>query len=760
MEEVKKDVVQETQDLFNTYSRNRETWAQHAQEDREFRMGKQWSAEQEAVLNSRGQAAIVVNRIHPAVEAAKSLITSRKPTFRVTPREDSDNKTAKAINGVLEYIWQISDGNEKMRNVVDDYYVTGMGAMLAYQDPMSDMGKGEVKLKDIDPLDLYIDPNSRDKFCDDAENIIISRLFTKNQAIKMQPMFNDAIMGASGDQLSDRPSTDRVGNGEVTFPEDSQTKTDVTFGEGDEYIRGYERYQKIMVHRFRVFEAFSRKEDLLTEDAFRQYMQKPAWIINGQIIVNPQAAQQMIQQLQMQYQAAQNQVTNQNSKAAEEEFMMAQQVAMGQRPGQTPYAVDPKPPQIQQITFEQLIQQQAIKVVKVPVWRIKMTVVMGDALLYERILPIEHYPIVLFMNLHTRTPYPQSDVRMVKHLQEYINKIRSLIIAHATTSTNVKILVPEGSVDMAEFEQKWAQPGVAIQFDPTDGAPMPVQPMPMPNELYKNELDAKNDIDHALGLYSMMMGNSQAAPATYKATISLDEFGQRKIRSKLGDIESALRRLCEVVIPLMQQLYTSEKLVRLLQPNNSMSEYMINKRMYDDKGREIEVMNNITIGKYDVIVVAGSSLPSNRYAELELYMEAYKAKIIDRQEVLKKTEIFDIEGVMQRTDVMGQMEQHIKQQEEQIKKLKGDLQTREREAFHAKQDKEIEKFKSKLNVTSTKAKAAGDIYGQRLNDSMSEISKEVQGAQVTRKQIDGEKRTFENYREKEWANLRKEKNKE
>ena len=31
----------------------------------------------------------------------------------------------------------------------------------------------------------------------------------------------------------------------------------------------------------------------------------------------------------------------------------------------------------------------------------------------------------------------------------------------------------------------------------------------------------------------MMMGNSQAAPQTYKATISLDEFGQRKIKSKI-----------------------------------------------------------------------------------------------------------------------------------------------------------------------------------------------------------------------------------
>lgn len=188
-----------------------------------------------------------------------------------------------------------------------------------------------------------------------------------------------------------------------------------------------------------------------------------------------------------------------------------------------------------------------------------------------------------------------------------------------------------------------------------------------------------------------------------------------------------------------------------------MSEYMINKRMYDDHGQEIGIMNNITIGMYDVIVVAGSSLPTNRYAELEMYMEAYKMGVIDRQEVLKKTEIFDIEGVMQRTDVVQKLQQQLQQAGEQIKKLKGDLQTREREAFHAKQDKELEKFKSKLDSTSNRAQAAGTVYEQRLKDSTGDIGEEVREAESTRKKLDSEKEAFEKYREKEFANIQKQK---
>jgi hypothetical protein len=350
---------------------------------------------------------------------------------------------------------------------------------------------------------------------------------------------------------------------------------------------------------------------------------------------------------------------------------------------------------------------------------------MGDEFLYSRVLPIEDYPIVPFMNIHTRTPYPTSDVRMVKGMQEYINKTRSLIIAHATTSTNVKILVPEGSVDMKEFEEKWSQPGVAIAYDPTDGAPMPVQPSPLPNELYHNETAAKSDIDHQLGLYEMMQGNSAAAPQTYKATIALDEFGQRKIKSKLADIEAGLTRVAKVAIPLMQQLYTTRKIFRVVQPNNSLSEYVVNKKLVDDKSGEIQIVNNITIGKYDVIYVSGSTLPSNRYAELEFYMDAYQKGIIDRQEVLKKTEVFDMEGVMERTDIIQQLQQQLEGAQGQIKELKGDLQTRDREAVNLRKKIEVEKFKTDLDGTSNKAKAASTLFEKRLGDEMSLLKRDI-----------------------------------
>tara|TARA_R100001530_G_scaffold60761_2_gene43870 strand:+ start:3618 stop:5831 length:2214 start_codon:yes stop_codon:yes gene_type:complete len=703
-----KDMIQDTLDLFDKYSSKRDTWAQHAKEDKEFRLGRQWSAEQKNVLESRGQAAIVINRIHPAVESAKAMLTANRPSFRAAPREDSDNKVAQVVSALLSYMYDISDGRTIVRQCVDDYYVMGVGYLHVYQNPMMDMGKGEVCFNDVDPLDVYVDPNSRSRFFDDAENIIISKLFTKEQAKVLYPMYKKKIDNASSaagnasNMSFNAPSTTREDDGEIQFPEDVGTLNN------EDYIRGYERYYKVDVEEYRIFEKFSSKEELLNEEEYSEYVKRPAYMVQGKLIINPEQAHKLYAQLQEQVMEAHNQKLSEMKEV-----------------GMSTDDVTPDEIQFQELTFLDLIAQGMITVVQVTTKRIQQCVIIGDTKLYSRVLPLEQYPIIPVMNIHTRTPYPVSDVRMVKGLQEYINKTRSLIIAHATTSTNTKILVPEGSVDMKDFEEKWAQPGVAIPYDPTDGAPMPVQPTPLPNELYQNETTAKNDIDHALGLYEMMMGNSQAAPQTYKATISIDEFGQRKMKSKLADIEAALTRAGQVAIPLMQQLYTSEKVFRVIQPNNSINKYVINKKLVDDKSGEIKVFNDIAVGKYDIIVVAGSTLPSNRYAELEFYMDAFQKGLIDRQEVLKKTEVFDMEGVLERTDTIAKLQGQLKQASEQIKKLKGDMQSRDREAVNLRKKVEVEKFKSDLDTISNKAKAAGTVYEKRLDDSLSTVKQSI-----------------------------------
>jgi uncharacterized protein YukE len=175
----------------------------------------------------------------------------------------------------------------------------------------------------------------------------------------------------------------------------------------------------------------------------------------------------------------------------------------------------------------------------------------------------------------------------------------------------------------------------------------------------------------------------------------------------------------------MQQLWTSEKIARVVQPNNSLTEYAINKRMYDDKGAEIGVMNDITRGSYDVVVVAGSTLPTNRFAQLEFYMDAYEKGIIDRQEVLKKTEIFDAEGVLMRIDEIAALQQQLQQSEEQIKEMKGDIQTKDRELSHLEKRIETEKFKSKLNQTQSDMQATSTLYRARLQDELKKVSQKA-----------------------------------
>ena len=705
-----KKVAEETRSLYEQYRQRREPWSQQAKEDKEFRLGRQWTREQVESLEARGQAPIVVNRLHPAVETAKAMLTANRPSFRCSPREDSDRKVANVLGNLLSYIYDVSDGRNVIRSCIDDYYVAGLGYIQVYQDPEADDGKGEVKIKDLDPFDVYVDPNSRDRLFDDAENIIVSRLFTKEQAQLMYPAYAKKIKNAGGGYDDDRPQTQRrdVGS-EIHFPED------VGMMPEKDYIRGYERYYKMDVEKYRVFETFSKKEELLNEEEFLgPYQQRSAWIVNGQIVSNESAARGLIEQQQQQLQQQYQQQAQQ----------MAQQ-------GYDPETI-PKPkqkPQVEEVTYGNLIERGLIQVVAVSLRRICQVVSMGDTVLYSRVLPCEKYPIIPICNVHTRTPYPISDIRMVKGIQEYINKTRSLIIAHATTSTNTKILVPEGSVDMNDFETKWAQPGVAISYDPTDGPPVPIQPTPLPNELYQNEASAKQDIDHTLGLYEMMMGNSQVAPQTYKATISLDEFGQRKIKSKLADIETALTRVGQVAIAMIQQLYTEEKIFRVIQPNNSLNEYVINKRLVDDKTKELEVMNDMSVGKYDVIVVAGSTLPSNRYAELEFYMDAYSKGIVDKQEVLKKTEVFDMEGVLQRTDAVAQLQGSLQQAQKEIKKLRGDLQSRDRESVNLRKKVEVEKFKTQLDKTQTKADGAGRLYEKRLDDELKNIRTGISAGQ-------------------------------
>ena len=46
-----------------------------------------------------------------------------------------------------------------------------------------------------------------------------------------------------------------------------------------------------------------------------------------------------------------------------------------------------------------------------------------------------------------------------------------------------------------------------------------------------------------LGIHPLQHGDPSAAPTTYKGTVAIDEYAQRRIKSKLDDIDEALNRI-------------------------------------------------------------------------------------------------------------------------------------------------------------------------------------------------------------------------
>ena len=81
----------------------------------------------------------------------------------------------------MAYIWDISNGSVELKQAIDDYYVKGMGVIQSYVDGMADFGRGEVKIKNIDPLNLYLDPNSKDPFARDSACMIVAKQITGEQ---------------------------------------------------------------------------------------------------------------------------------------------------------------------------------------------------------------------------------------------------------------------------------------------------------------------------------------------------------------------------------------------------------------------------------------------------------------------------------------------------------------------------------------------------------------------------------------------------
>lgn len=651
---IKEDIrATEIKETFDRWENARQDWETAARQDIDFYLGNHFTASEADELASRNQSAVPMDRLYSAIEQFKAIITSKPPKFSAVAREDSDTRLSHVWKTILEYIWDISDGDEQFKQAVHDYAVTGMGYFYAYIDKEEDYGRGEVKFKHLNPFKVYVDPNSRDRYFDDASGIMVSNIMSRMQVIDAYPELGQPL-----DEEGTRLLIDEVEpmSGEEDWPSNQNERTmesftpdvvkDYDYKGSSEKYRLIEYYSKTKVPFFRVLDVEANQEKILSEEEFK--------------------------------------VLEQDSD------------------------------------FQKAIAQKLIDFAKVEQTRIRQTCTLGQLVLYDLILDTDKYPVVPVPNIWTNTPYPMSDVRKNKDFQRFLNKVVSLITSHAQASSGLKLLVPQGSVqDIEELERDWSNPNATLEYDASFGEPHFPSPQPLSSSIMQLPQLIEKYIDLNMGIFEMMQGNAEVAPRTSSATMMMEDFGQRRSKSKLRDIEGALKRIGKVVYNLSKSHYNFQKTFRITQPNNDLNEYTINKRIYDDKTQELtKIENEVAVGQFDIRVIGNSTMPSNKWGEWEIYMQAYQSGLIDRVEALKKTDIFDKSGVLERTDQIQQLQQALAGAQEEIKKVSGDLQTAHREAISARKRTEVEKFKSELNSEASKSKAETKLSIDRLKDAV------------------------------------------
>ncbi len=666
--------AKEIREMFDRWSNAREDWDVAAREDVDFYLGNHFSPDEIDELSSRNQSAVPMDRLYSAIEQFKAIITSKPPKFSAIAREDSDAKLANVWKVILEYIWDISDGDEQFKQAVHDYAVTGLGYFYAYIDKEADYGRGEIKFKHLNPFKVYVDPNSRDRYFQDATGIMVSNIMSKMQLLDAYPQLGQPIEEGEEKLLIDQIET----VSEEDWPDNSNRRTMDSFT--PDVVKDYD-YQGSS-EKYRLIEYYSK-----TKVPFYRVLDKR----NNQEKIIPREQFQMMQQ--------------------DKQFLNA-------------------------------IDKGLIDFVEVQQTRIRQTCSVGQIVLYDLVLDTDIYPIVPVPNIWTNTPYPMSDVRKNKDFQRFLNKVVSLITSHAQASSGLKLLIPQGSIqDIEELERDWANPNATLEYDASFGEPHFPSPQPLSSSIMQLPSLIERYIDLNMGIFEMMQGNTESAPRTSSATMMMEDFGQRRSKSKLRDVEGSLKRIGKVVYNLAKSHYNYQKTFRIVQPNNDINEFTVNKRLYDDKSKELmEIQNDVSVGQFDIRVIGNSTMPSNKWGEWEIYMQAYQSGLIDKVEALKKTDIFDKEGVLQRTDMIQQLQQALGQAQEQIKKVSGDLQTAHRESIQARKRTEVEKFKAELSKDSSVRKADDKLAIGRLKDAVKLESEKLRlGSQAQLRQEKSQK---------------------
>lgn len=710
-----KEALKSEQIIKRIQSGNRGTWAEEAVKDIAFINSVQWEDDISKRAEAENKSTPTINEMKPARDQVVSMLTSNPPRFHAIGRENSDAKTASHVADLFSYIWSNSKGNVKIKKGCEDFEDVGVGALMAYVNPHADYGKGEIMIADVNPLNLYIS-NSQDSDTQDAVHKIIRKFPTREEVELLVPNFNFKEAQQSS-------------NDEIPQSGLKATENQIFEDENSEYSEGAERYEYLDRYT-KVKHKIYHVEDLegVLEKTFETAQEYIEWSRNYAIIVTKvnspvryivrdQDVQEILSMIN-QYGSVIHYIENP---------MTGEPMPMPGVEGYYEGTIPGSTTQFEVTTMADLTNIGALKTSQPKVDRIRRVASIGGKVIYDNVMPISRHPIVTFMLHHKRDPYPYGDARLTRPYQEEINKLDQLVITYLTNITNLSLIVPKGGKLKKQILEEAGKAGLKVleaDFD-IDAQPIVIQYPPLPASIFDMRQALIGQIQRIYGAYPFQEGAIVNAPDSGKNTMILDEMGSRRSNSKRSTIEESINELGRVILEMIPFVYNQRKIIRVVSPNHE-SKVVILNDVKEENGA-IEILNDVSVANFDIIVVSGSMMPSNRMGRFDQFEKAYQTGMIRNPKfALREMDIPNVDEVIESEDALVQAQQTISQLEDMVKNLQGDLQTAQRGEVEAEKKVAVQKAVTKLNNTISKVDAQAQIATAKLKDQSKKVETKSQ----------------------------------
>ena len=352
------------------------------------------------------------------------------------------------------------------------------------------------------------------------------------------------------------------------------------------------------------------------------------------------------------------------------------------------------------------------------------------------------FPFVLMKNYDVPFKFwGVGEVEQILSPQIYINELTNQIIDNAKSTANMQWIIDKNSgIGQGKLTNR---PGLVIRKNPGSEVRRDTPP-PMPTYVRETIDVMKADIQDISGVLDSLKGEKQTGVVAASAILALQEASQSRIRLKIKIMESNLSELANMVYSRMQQFWKLDRWVRIT----------------DIEGNPLfrEIGQRVLQNDYDLKVQAGSTMPVNKNAMMDLMIRLAQTNaedglpVVDRKAILEYLPVGDKKAITERFS-----ELQAKQEQQQLEQQQAEQQLQQQQLAQQQQgmmteDRQnvqqlgqmMQQFLQTLDMTS---KQVDELIMDKENREKKEYESSIEEKGYKRVVQDGKMQTKEEEKE-------------